>query len=362
MLEIKVLFWVRQDFYTHPGGDSTQALSMLNALRGMSIDVEISQDINISLKKFTHVFIWHLTRIQDSWYYCRKAKDAGKKVILVDTYWPMPAELPLFSRRRLAFFYLKTCLRLLINIHVATTRNMILALLKHGCRAAQQELLCRVDAHIVNSEAEKNLLTFYISDIPIFVMHNIPPMDRQNTHSERWNDVICVGHFCPRKNQKFLISALKTTGLGAMFCGGCRPMHILYYLACLWHGRDRHSFMGHLPNEQVWHFLCASRVNICSSVAETPGIANLEAMQAGCVSVLPDLPPVREYFGNNAQYFTPGDPFSLRGALTRALSMPTFECISYSQKSMLDELRYIAEKMGIAPKGNSSFKVEESFD
>ena len=42
--------------------------------------------------------------------------------------------------------------------------------------------------------------------------------------------------------------------------------------------------------------------------------------------------------------------------------MPTFECISYSQKSMLDELRYIAEKMGIAPKGNSSFKVEESFD
>lgn len=56
MLEIKVLFWVRQDFYTHPGGDSTQALSMLNALRGMSIDVEISQDINISLKKFTHVF------------------------------------------------------------------------------------------------------------------------------------------------------------------------------------------------------------------------------------------------------------------------------------------------------------------
>ena len=95
----------------------------------------------------------------------------------------MPAELPLFSRRRLAFFYLKTCLRLLINIHVATTRNMILALLKHGGRAAQQELLCRVDAHIVNSEAEKNLLTFYISDIPIFVMHNIPPMDRQNTHS-----------------------------------------------------------------------------------------------------------------------------------------------------------------------------------
>ena len=80
MLEIKVLFWVRQDFYTHPGGDSTQALSMLNALRGMSIDVEISQDINISLKKFTHVFIWHLTRIQDSWYYCRKAKDAGKKL------------------------------------------------------------------------------------------------------------------------------------------------------------------------------------------------------------------------------------------------------------------------------------------
>ena len=335
---------------------------MLNALRGMSIGVEISQDINISLEKFTHVFIWHLTRLQDSWYYCRKAKDAGKKVILMDTYWPMPTELPLFSRRRLAFFYLKTCLRFLMNIHVATTRNILFALLKHGCRAAQQELLYRVDAHIVNSEAEKNLLRCYIAELPIFVMHNIPPMDRQNIHSERWNDVICVGHFCPRKNQKFLIKALKETGLRVMFCGGCRPMHILYYLICLWYGRDRHSFMGHLSNEYVWRFLCSSRVNICSSVAETPGIANLEAMQAGCVSVLPDLPPVREYFGDDAQYFTPGDPSSLRRALTRALSMSPFECISYSEMSMLNELFYIMGEIGILPKRSPSFKIEEAFD
>ena len=48
-----------------------------------------------------------------------------------------------------------------------------------------------------------------------------------------------------------------------------------------------------------------SRLCISTSTSETPGLSNLEAAMMGCNLILPDIAPVKEYFGDDAIYISP---------------------------------------------------------
>ncbi|MDD5599866.1 MAG: glycosyltransferase family 4 protein [Victivallaceae bacterium] len=341
----KILFWVRQDYYSHPGGDSAQAENLKIAFEANGITVDISCDINISLTQYAWVAIWHLERIHDSWYYWKKAKLAGKKIILADTYWPFPEDLPLTSRRHHWRETGKNIMRLLCFWKNYGKRTMLLHAIRRGYGHALDDLLNGVACHLVNSNAEKlPVRRICRKDVHVHVVHNIcnlSPSAAGSLLSGRCYDLICVGHFCPRKNQLFLIKALKKTHLQIQFCGGHRPSHRRYYKKCRAMAAGQHIFHDKVETETVHTLLRQARVHICVSNSETPGIGNLEAMAAGCKLVLPDIQPVKEYFQDNAFYFTVNDEKSLLEAIYMALNdkQPHLPRTVTSQEMMNDEIK-----------------------
>jgi hypothetical protein len=51
---------------------------------------------------------------------------------------------------------------------------------------------------------------------------------------------------------------------------------------------------------------------------ETPGLASLEAAMVGCLPVVGECAPVREYFGDTAVYCDPMSVDSIRSAIVEA--------------------------------------------
>ncbi|MCA0998661.1 glycosyltransferase [Alloyangia pacifica] len=130
----------------------------------------------------------------------------------------------------------------------------------------------------------------------------------------------CIGRVEPRKNQLTLARALH--GL---------PLH----LALIGHAADasyaeriraelgpRLIRPGRLEpgGEMLRSALAGARAFVLPSWAEGASLAALEAAAAGVPLVLSDSSSEREYFGDLARYCDPGDPASLRAAITATLA------------------------------------------
>ena len=163
---------------------------------------------------------------------------------------------------------------------------------------------------IVNSEAEKTLLLREGANTSRVVV--IPNVVDQETLTIQepapWNKrqrIICIGHFCPRKNQLGLIRALRGLDLQITFVGTARPMHQRYLERCRRESAGQHLFTGALSHYDTLKLLAQSRLAISASFEETPGIANLEAAALGCNLLLSEIVPIREYFGARSMYLDP---------------------------------------------------------
>jgi glycosyltransferase involved in cell wall biosynthesis len=131
-----------------------------------------------------------------------------------------------------------------------------------------------------------------------------------------------VGHFDPRKNQAALIRAARGLGLPLTLVGGLRRMHRRYHERCRRLADPGVRFLGAIDRAEVLEILSGAKLHVCSSRFETPGLANLEAAVMGCGLVLPEGPPTREYFGDDATYFSRPDGPSIREAILKGLARP----------------------------------------
>lgn len=98
-------------------------------------------------------------------------------------------------------------------------------------------------------------------------------------------------------------------------------MHKRYMNQCINAAAGQHEFLGKLSHEEALQVIKTSKYAVSTSLAETPGIANLEAAIVGCGLILPALAPIQEYFyGCPVHYIEPRniDP----KALERMLSVP----------------------------------------
>ena len=102
-----------------------------------------------------------------------------------------------------------------------------------------------------------------------------------------------------------LIQKLFGSNVKITFIGTWRPMHKFYYAHCQILGEKQHNFPGAPPHEEVLKIMRKSRLYISTSTSETPGLSNLEAAMMGCNLILPDIAPVKEYFGDDAIYISP---------------------------------------------------------
>ena len=308
-----IVFCVRRNYLDEPGGDTDQMFTWCEVLRKLDNRVTIlSGGISEEdIRDADAVFVWHLERPHESYQPWLTAKKLRKAIFFVPTCWHPAGER---SGLRPLLEQLAQWFRGIVRFRDRASRLM----LRHSWKRARAEMLRKSSMHIVNSLSEKEFLVAEgapperIVCVPNVIRRaEIAAAERRPWEERR--GIVCVGHFCPRKNQLALIRALAKTDVEVTFAGRARPMHHLYYLFCRWRGGGKHRFLGSIPHDRVLELLGRSRLCISISRSETPGISNLEAGALGCALLLPKLAPVEEYFGGHAVYFDPAkfDPAQL---------------------------------------------------
>lgn len=300
----RVLFCLRRDYLRHPGGDTMQMESYARILRqsGNHVRLHSGSVAPSDLEGNDIVFVWHLERPHDSFQPWHTAIRNGLPVVLLPTcfhantagFWrALPEQFKIWYR----------CLR---EPSDSASHYMQFRSWRH-CR---ERMLTQSSCLIVNSEAEKTLLLREGANTSRVVV--IPNVVDQETLTIQepapWNKrqrIICIGHFCPRKNQLGLIRALRGLDLQITFVGTARPMHQRYLERCRRESAGQHLFTGALSHYDTLKLLAQSRLAISTSFEETPGIANLEAAALGCNLLLPEIVPIREYFGARSMYLDP---------------------------------------------------------
>lgn len=301
-IRLNILFALRQDSQTNPGGDFVQMTSWRTALEqaGYAVKLSDAPEDEASWRGCDIVFIWHLERVHDSYCWFKEAKQHNVPVVLVPTYYRCSRRLPGFGLFKQAELIVRSLWK----------RSTFGKALFKGWSRCRKEMLSESELLIANSEAERQLLIFEGGDAGKIAV--IPNVVAQKYFSlaavpfEERTQIVCVGHFCPRKNQLALIKALKGLPLGITFIGGARPMHERYWRRCRKLAGNQHKFTGCLSQDETVEILKKSKYAVSVSSVETPGIANLEAAASGCGLILPDVPPVREYFvGSTVHYIDP---------------------------------------------------------
>lgn len=326
----RVVFGVRGDLESAPGGDTVQILNTAAALRARGVTVDVRGPGALDARAGDVVHLWHLERVHESFAHFVAARRAGAAVALSTIYWPRDGE-----PRRVSRGWIEDAKNVWRWCKAAPpARDAIARALAAGWSACRRELLLGADVLLPNSRAEGAVLESEARDAAARVgagghvrwreVCNAVDADAcraaiARAAGRRRTGIVSVGHFDPRKNQLQLIRALEGSGASVTFIGGPRPMHAPYHARCVRAAGGRHRFLGPRRTAETLDELAAAAVHVCPSLLETPGLANLEASAVGCAVVVPDCAPVREYFEDQAEYFTPGDERSLAGAVRRAL-------------------------------------------
>ena len=327
MLSLKVLMWVRPDFYTFPGGDTIQVKYTAGALSELGCKVDVSSDPNLNINEYDIIHLWHLERCHDTWLFYQMARKSNKRIFLSPIYWPADHR-PLIGTMRKQLRAMKENIKCAIRLCMPSAkdnRSFILASLKTGWLSCREQLLNHVELLVPNSDSEAQILRHELShNAPIVVVPNVIDSGScDKTEKLPWDQrtmILCAGHFCPRKNQLALINALKNTDVSVVFAGGCRPMHRRYYKRCRRAAAGQHTFMGSCSNEKVLELMGQSKVHVQASAYETPGLVNLEAALMGCSLVLPPVDPVKDYFGQLGNYYSSCDDKGIRKAVIDAIN------------------------------------------
>jgi glycosyltransferase involved in cell wall biosynthesis len=304
MKKPQIAFCLRRDYVQLPAGDIIQMERWKKILTKMGYNITIfSGNVTVEeLQKVDIVFIWHLDRLHESLPFWQIARELNKKIWLVPTCWSKNPPLSFF---RSFSEDIKLLLRKIFSPKSFSCGKTII-----HWKQNRQRLLHESDRLLVNSEAERIYLKAQgAPDEKISVIPNtIDVTELENIPRLPWEErsgIIHIGHFCPRKNQMQLIQKLSRSNVKITFIGTWRPMHKFYHAHCQILGERQHNFPGALPHDEVLKIMGKSRLCISTSTSETPGLSNLEAAMMGCNLILPDIAPVKEYFGDDAIYISP---------------------------------------------------------
>lgn len=184
------------------------------------------------------------------------------------------------------------------------------------------ELIAGASAVLPNAKREAEALIASAQCKPKLI-EVIPNATQAQSHSAILPDlpdhpfVACVGRIEPNKNQLGLILACQRAGLPLVLVGS--EPHPAYSSLCRRLAGPMTHFLGLQTPAVVAGILENAAVHCLPSFGETPGIANLEACQAGCALVCSDRGAEVEYFGDRATYCNPLDVIALADQLLIAV-------------------------------------------
>jgi len=258
----EIVFCVRRNYLTSPGGDSVQIQTWVSVFQRMNFEIKIFRE-PVTDRDFHHaalVFVWHLERLHESYQPWETARKKNIPVILVPTFWYN-------GKRGILYPVVRQCELWIRYILFRKSSTCPLTHLWSNCR---KNLLTKSNLLLANSFAEKQLLIREgANPEKISVIPNVIQLTdfsfSEKIPWERRTRIVCVGHFCPRKNQLALIRALKGTDISITFIGSARPMHQRYLRRCKTEAGSRHIFLEYMNHRDTIKMLMESRVSISVS-------------------------------------------------------------------------------------------------
>jgi glycosyltransferase involved in cell wall biosynthesis len=325
---MRVLWLVRKNLTTHPGGDTTQILQTAAALRRRGVDVVLAPDSRRDLRPYDLVHLFHLDRLWENVGHARRVRAAGRPLALSPIYWPSD-EFDRGGRAGVQGWLARTFGSARYQDLRLAQRYLMQSRALHywpgfSFRASAVELLTAASVLLPNSRAEQEQIEARFGVRRPTVV--VPNAADSATFGPATNatvsraGVLCVGRLEPRKNQLRLIEALHGTGIPLTLVGSAGRFNSAYERRCRRAADTTVRFAGAQPPAELRRLYHAARVHACASWYETPGLASLEAALCGCALVVTPGGCTREYFGVDATYAEPDDRASMRTAVEQALA------------------------------------------
>lgn len=341
---MRVLFVPRPDADRIFGGDVVQMTKTAEALRALGVVVDVGPAESARAQPYDVVHLWtslhapHMLAPQVE----ALAPLRGRVPIAFSPIWAPhhlvrwmdAARRWLFSRypdgATLDLGFARNDLRAIAARALDFTLDgtKLSAFAPHPFTAECRAILERVDLILPNSWMELSAIFTFLGD---FAAHAIVPnaVDARDFDGASPDElpeelrgrpyVMMSARFDARKQQDFLMLALKRLDVPVVFVGERTDQEIFARVQALANGRSapvyHYPFLSHA---KLKHLYAGARVHVLASIFESPGLSSLEAALLERTIVVGNLAFEAEYFRDGAYYCDPCDAFSIERAVHTA--------------------------------------------
>lgn len=326
---MRVLYIIRASSTTVKGGDTVQAYQTAEALRALSVQIDIllSNEKNIDYSAYQLIHFFNMIRPADALFHIQKSGlPYVLSTIFVD-YSAYEQQDKSMKGRLLNWFdrdtkeYLKAVARMLVN----GERIQSFQYLIWGQKKSIRTFLKQASILLPNSESEyQRVVKAYGIEKTYQVVCNSADTDLFNCTEasiaqKDANMILCVARIEGRKNQLNLIKALNATPFELYLIGNPAPNHIAYYQACKREAGPNIHFISELSQTELVNYYQKAKVHVLPSWFETTGLSSLEALFSGCNLVVTKQGDTESYFNTGETFYCdPASITSIRKAIEQA--------------------------------------------
>jgi len=336
---MKILFYVRNDFYRFSGGDKTQILATQKNLIELGHQVDISTKLVTKMKSYDVVHLFNMQIDPHSLLvYAIKAHRQGVKVVLSTIYWnpeewlahepPEATEgaKPVSWLRPFSGVPLASLVSFALNSPyvIGWFLHYILPIKTSASLWIKRQLIKQVDAILPNGRAEGTLVARDFGEpkaiYPVLngvdnVFTNTNPKSFMSSHKLK-DFILSVGRIESRKNVLKLAKACAQLNYQLVLIGNNTVES--QYVARIKRVCPAVLVIPEMTQQELGSAYAAARVHALVSWFETPGLSSMEAGLLGCKIVTTDRGTTKEHFGDKAWYCDPTSQSSINKALESA--------------------------------------------
>lgn len=354
MANIKIIFFVRNDFYSQFGGDTVQVEKTRQfLLQKFNLDIKIICDngkVNID-EDFDILHVWGINASPFLDKILENAKKNKKKIILSSIYWDVSHSLflkyfigPVLNNN--LFPFLEKCNKLFEYLIMVPVAAIVPKYRKKTCyicgskkfKKYRRSSISASDYIIPNSDEEGELLCKDI-DLPYDKVKDkfisIPnavdtsKLDyecNEKILSQLDNFVIQAAGIEPLKNQLSVVKALmQEKEIPIVFAGAIRNEKYYNVIKKLADKRGNVYFTGRIDEKQLFDLYKRAHVHVLASFRESPGLVTIEALMNDCQIVVSEEKycPLKYYkFDEYGFVCNPYDIKSIKKAILNSYKQP----------------------------------------
>ncbi len=354
MANIKIIFFVRNDFYSQFGGDTVQVEKTRQfLLQKFNLDIKIICDngnVNID-EDFDILHVWGINASPFLDKILENAKKNKKKIILSSIYWDVSHSLflkyfigPVLNNN--LFPFLEKCNKLFEYLIMVPVAAIVPKYRKKTCyicgskkfKKYRRSSISASDYVIPNSDEEGELLCKDI-DLPydkvkdkfISIPNAVDTSKLDYECNEKIlpqldNFVIQAAGIEPLKNQLSVVKALmQEKEIPIVFAGAIRNEKYYNVIKKLADKRGNVYFTGRIDEKQLFDLYKRAHVHVLASFRESPGLVTIEALMNDCQIVVSEEKycPLKYYkFDEYGFVCNPYDIKSIKKAILNSYKQP----------------------------------------